>query len=181
MPTRWQLGGKFVIPHYDIEGVNYLERYKLIVTPFFAIYLHRINTPDMRPVLHDHPWSFIAIPLIGGYTERVPTDDFAWHRAALQRYEERPRIQATIRGQIADVEYTRPRRIRWWNFKRAEGLHFIESTTRTPVWSLILRGPYRREWGYVDPDGTWTHYAEHENARKFDEAVGRYENQMRPG
>ncbi len=177
MTTKWAIGGRFIIPNYDDPTQTYLERTKLLVTPWFAIYLHKINTPDMRPTLHDHPWAFLAIILRGGYVEHVPTDEF-W------------RLRERADGYPLSVNtYTRPRRIRRFNFKRSSGqrgLHYIESLSRTPTWSLVIRGPYarnadgtERRWGYVDRDGRWTLYSEHEHAGSFDEATQVYENQKR--
>lgn len=200
MTTNWKLGGKFIIPHYDEDDV-YLTRHKLLVTPWFAVYLHKIGTPDMRPTLHDHPWPFVAFVLRGGYVEQVPTDD---QQKIADYVRDHPRIVAAIKDGSAlmgdeigykvrliaacEAGYTRPRKIRFFNFKRAAGLHYIETLKRTPTWTLVIRGPYarnedgsERSWGYVDRDGVWTRHDLHPHAGEFDEAAERYRNQMRPG
>lgn len=55
----------------DAEGNLYLRRWRLIQTPLFGVYLHKIMQPDADRDLHDHPWNFISIVLSGGYSEQV--------------------------------------------------------------------------------------------------------------
>lgn len=72
----WQFMTKF-----DIRGNNgslYLRRWRLIQTPYAAIYLHKIVRPDSDPFVHDHPWSFISFVLKGAYAE-MRRDNFT-HR-----------------------------------------------------------------------------------------------------
>lgn len=47
----------------------------------------------------------------------------------------------------------------------------VDRLHRTPTWTLLLVGRRCREWGYLDPDGTWTRYDLHEHAREFDAAM----------
>lgn len=47
-------------------------RYKLLHTPWFGLYFHRIMRSDMGRHFHDHPWSFLSLILRGGYTEHTP-------------------------------------------------------------------------------------------------------------
>lgn len=61
---------KFEIPNLDDPLENYLTRWRIIQTPWFGIYLHRMDGPDSRPTLHDHPWNFLSIVLKGGYEEK---------------------------------------------------------------------------------------------------------------
>lgn len=66
---------------YDRDGVlPYMERYYLLFKDRprwfpFNITLHKICESDI-PVLHDHPWGYIAIILKGGYIENVPGNRF---------------------------------------------------------------------------------------------------------
>lgn len=140
MSTRWALMETFRVPSFDDPEVDYLTRLRIIQTPWFGIYLHRIGTPDSRPTLHDHPWNFVAIVLRGGYIEHR---DYSGYGHA----------------------------IRWVNAKRAEDTHWIDWLGRTPTWTLMFTGRRRREWGYVDPDGTWTHFTQHPHADEFDRAM----------
>lgn len=44
-------------------------RYTIMSCPWGSIYLHRLFAPVPHPQCHDHPWSFVAILLAGGYRE----------------------------------------------------------------------------------------------------------------
>lgn len=145
---RWAFMERFEIPDLDNPERNYLTRWRLIQTPWFGIYLHRMDGPDSRPTLHDHPWPFISFILRGGYDERVRTepDETGFWRA-----------------------YLRP--VRWINVKSALDLHSIRRLHRTPTWTLMLVGPRRRIWGYLDDDGTWTPFDQHLHSAEFDAAM----------
>ena len=140
MSVRWAFMETFRVPSFDDPEVDYLTRLRIVQTPWAAIYLHRIGTPDSRPTLHDHPWNFVAVVLRGGYRE---CRDYSG---------------------IAHV-------IRRVNVKRATDLHWIDSLDRTPTWTLVFTGRRKREWGYVDPDGTWNHFTQHPHADEFDAAM----------
>jgi hypothetical protein len=53
-------------------------RYTLLKTPWFNVYLHKLDAPNWHPVCHDHPWSFVTILLKGGYLEKC--DEGTFHR-----------------------------------------------------------------------------------------------------
>lgn len=144
MSPRWAFMQRFVVPDFDSDE-DYLRRLRIVQTPWFGVYLHRIGTPDSRPTLHDHPWNFVSIVLRGGYWECVP------------RF-----------GDYAD-----PQPVRWINRKRAEDLHYILTLDRVPTWTLVLVGRRRRVWGYLDRDGTWTRFDQHPHAVEFDAAMAR--------
>lgn len=144
----WAFFSRFEIPNYlDEHGGTYLTRWRLIATPLGQIMVHRMTAPDPMPTLHDHPWSFVSVVLRGGYTE------FA--RSA------------------RDWIYAEPRRVRWFNFKRAEDAHWIETLDQTPTWTLVICGPRRREWGFIDHDRTWTRWDQHPNQILMDAALAR--------
>lgn len=44
-------------------------RFQLLKTPWGNVYLHKLDAPIKHPHPHDHPWSFLAIILSGGYWE----------------------------------------------------------------------------------------------------------------
>lgn len=107
----------------------YLVRFRILQTPFFSIFFHRIFRPDKQREVHDHPWTFFSLILRGRYEEDVPTDFPDENGGSLVR-----------------------RIVRWFNFKRAEGRHTIRSVSRVPVWTLVFTGPERREWGFWIPE-----------------------------
>lgn len=122
-PARFAVMRRFDI--VDPDGGLYLTRWRVIQTPWGSLYVHRIARPDWRPVLHDHPWSFVSFILRGGYTE-VRFDPIA--------------LRLTTR------------RVRRLNVVRRHDAHYITALDRTPTWSVLLVGARRRHWGYLSFD-----------------------------
>lgn len=150
-PTRWSIGSKIEVPDLDRPWLNYLVRYRLIQTPWFGIYLHRINLPDSRPTLHDHPWNFVSIVLKGGYCERRATEPVNLSSARWRTYEA---------GQI--------------NRMPIGHAHYIASVFRKPTWTLVFVGRRQRVWGYWDEKAGlrhWTRFDRHPYADEFDAAL----------
>lgn len=117
------------------ETSPYIRRMRIIRTPFFQIYFHRIYRPDNQREMHDHPFDFISFILRGWYGENVP------RAGGGQKYVKR----------------------RWWNFKFAEGRHSIRTVSCRPVWTLVITGPERREWGFwVDGGTRWVSMDQYE-------------------
>jgi hypothetical protein len=57
--------------HIEKNGVLYLDRLRIMQTPWFGVMLHRIHTPDLDRDPHDHPWPFASLILRGWYTEEL--------------------------------------------------------------------------------------------------------------
>lgn len=154
MSKEWAILERFEVPNFDDPTTNYLERLRIVSTPWASLYLHRLGTPDSRPTLHDHPWSFLSIVLRGGYIEQ--------------------RLNLHDRS-------LRTRHIRFVNVMRRDDAHYIKSLDRTPTWTLLLVGKRRRTWGYWRPDGQrttwaswyWTPFDTDPHAAEFDEAKRR--------
>ena len=47
----------------------YLRRWYVFRSAPFAVFLHNFVRSDEDRALHDHPWSFLVIPLWRGYVE----------------------------------------------------------------------------------------------------------------
>lgn len=52
-------------------GVLHFKRWALWQSKSFNIYIHHILKSDADKHPHEHPWSFVTIPLIGGYVHNV--------------------------------------------------------------------------------------------------------------
>lgn len=65
---RWGLNEHFVIGGQDNPM---LDRWRLVQTPLFGIYVHFIFREDLDPVPHDHPWRFASLILRGSYVEEL--------------------------------------------------------------------------------------------------------------
>jgi hypothetical protein len=110
------------------EGQLHFQRFRLLQTPWFAVYLHHILQSDLDKHFHDHPWSFISFILRGSYQERFtcPPSHLAMH---WRKYSP---------GDYAD--------------HCAEDAHSI--TLLTPsVWTLVFVSGRERVWGYQTKEG----------------------------
>jgi hypothetical protein len=116
---------QFVLVRRD-DDVVYLTRWWLVKTPWGGIMLHRMDGPDARTTIHDHPFPFVSIVLRGGYIE--------------DRLD--PMRMIVIHA----------RRVRRINVMRREDAHTIRLLTRTPTWTLVFAGRHRRTWGFIEPD-----------------------------
>lgn len=118
-------------------GRLFLNRWGLCHERIGGFYLHHIAGPDPGMDLHDHPWSFVSIVLRGGYTE----------------------LRARVFSDVHDPPVTSARRR--WSVKFTGLLDAHRITLAAPgTWTLVLRGPTRRVWGFYPPDGRveWTAY-----------------------
>lgn len=72
---RWDLNSRFFIGQ---PGNPMLQRWRVLSTPLFGIYVHFIYREDLDPIPHDHPWRFWSFVLRGGYREEVWPDARVW-------------------------------------------------------------------------------------------------------
>ncbi len=125
------------------DGRVYLDRWG-IECGLFGVFLHRMNAPDPGLDLHDHPWTFVTIPLWGGYDEyRAPSREAPW----FARVAEMEGSHKATRGIAETVEAWHPR------LMRLDECHRIHRLHRPTVWTLVLRGPKWRKWGFFLPTG----------------------------
>jgi hypothetical protein len=109
--------------------------------------VHRMDTPDPGVHLHDHPWFFASLVLKGGYTEERTATRNASIKARGAEWLEAVTGKHELRGQ----EYKR-RPLSFKTFHKNE-CHRISHLTEGKSWSLIIRGPKTREWGFFMPVG----------------------------
>jgi len=139
------------------EGVIHFRRYRILWTPWFAIYLHNIRQPDKDIHLHDHPWNLLICILKGGYWEIVdkfkpkdgytPTDDFEYHEELKDGY-----ITRSIKNKPGQIFY-----------RKSTDFHQIGKLLTPSVWTLCLTFGKRRQWGYQTEDG----WIDHETYRRL--------------
>jgi hypothetical protein len=116
------------IPDLTDPTKTYLRRLRLVETPWFGVFLHKILLPDADRDLHDHPWDFATLILRGGYEEQVPSSGPA---AGTRRWRA---------GSAHRV--------------RATDLHSVRRLFRVPTWTLVVVGRRQRAWGFAT-DGGW--------------------------
>lgn len=111
------------------NGLPYLTRYYLLGTRSsrWALHLHHIHQSDTDRDLHDHPWGFWSLILEGGYFEVTETGA-KWYRP---------------------LSFLR-RSARWKHRIALWGV-------LPPVWTLVLRFPYERKWGFHTSNGFVPH------------------------
>lgn len=129
MSIHWALLERFDIRD-EGTGELYLRRWRIVQTPWFGLYLHKIASRDKDRDPHDHPWSFVSLVLRGGYDEY------------------RPGIGIMARGWLSLA------------FRRANDAHTILRLHRTPTWTLVAVGRRKRIWGFHTRTGwvDWRRY-----------------------
>lgn len=134
---RWALWYKQFELRRASDRSLYLTRWWLVDTPIGGIALHRMDGPDARLTLHDHPFNAWIVVLRGGYIER--------------------RLRPTV------MRVEEQHEVRWFNRLRpGVDRHAIRGLLRVPTWTLLLIGRKQTTWGFWEPlnepDG-WEHAA----------------------
>lgn len=146
------------------DGRTFLDRWGLCHERWGGFYVHHIAGPDPGKDLHDHPWAFVTIILRGGYTEHYARCPDGPNGAG--RYVHPSKIEACYMAEIAErwpdtCTAGFVRRWRWLSVHRMPlgAAHRIVDA-RPGTWTLVLRGPTRRTWGFYLPTGwvAWTEY-----------------------
>jgi hypothetical protein len=117
------------------EGVVHFRRWRLIQTPWFALYLHKICQSDKDLDMHDHPWNFQSLIVKGAYREAcklAPKFDYI-------------HLNSYYPGDVVKHQ--------------AEDAHKITLLTKE-VWTLVFTSGRTRVWGYQTPQG-WVDHKEY--------------------
>jgi len=111
----------------DIGADNdpYLDRLRIVQTPWFGIYLHHIHRPDRENDPHDHPWWFTSLVLAGSYRESVWPDKTVTFPTWIVR-----------------------KRGRWSLRSLNRNMAHIITEVNGPLWTLVLVGPRMSDWGF---------------------------------
>lgn len=125
-----------------IVDEKYMIRWHLIPhNRWCNVMLHKFNGPDPGRDLHDHPWSFLTLILRGRYVELIPVWQ-AWD------------TDNELCGAFVQARcYLRRWSVSW---RPAEYIHAVERIEPN-TWSLVVTGPYRREWGFHTKSGFVRH------------------------
>jgi len=109
------------------DGELHFRRWALFDNAWFGVYLHHILKADEDKHPHNHPWSFIAIIIAGGYREGLITIG-GWFNK--------------ISGKTCE---NKPCRFLYRNKDYYHKIHKLYG----PTWTLVFRGPKRDNWGYL--------------------------------
>lgn len=168
MTKRWALVERVDVPDSNNPSELFMVRWRVVQTPWCGLYVHRIDKPDPRETLHDHPWPFTSLVLRGGYQERFGLREKG--RFGI-------RLGGRRRGPITDVMW---RMHRWGSvhWMRKTDVHAIVSLRRSPTWTLVLVGRRRPEpsWGYVE-GSEWIPHDQHRHAAELDAALAARQHQ----
>ena len=141
----------------------YLSRWTLLSTKLGAVYLHLFHRSDADE-MHDHPWSFISVVLWRGYVEETPSPGLEWRTVSVAEGED---LIASGEGWtfgayfIGDTMHVfrsvgRDRKRVWPGMvllRPASWVHRVELIDEKPAITLIIRGPYVRQWGFWTRNG----------------------------
>lgn len=105
------------------KGVVHFQRYRVISTPWFKIYLHRILESDQDKDLHSHPWDFKSLVIKGSYKEYYAIGPY-W-------------------GLVKERTF-KPFQVNSYDHNN---VHKIE-VMNGPVWTLFFTNGRLYEWGY---------------------------------
>jgi hypothetical protein len=141
---RWAFMRRFTLTTSD--GRTYLDRLRVVQTPWFGVYLHRLDVPDPGVDLHDHPWPFLSVILRGGYEEEASPTRLAPDFARIAE-----RWPTAKRGVVRSWRAGSVHRLRLTECHRITDLH------RSPTWTLILVGRRQQSWGFYPPTGFVDH------------------------
>ena len=116
-------------------GQVHFRRYRLLQTPWFAIYIHQICRSDEDLDPHDHPWNFSSVILEGCYEEQ------SWYPPLFDQMH----FQKFYSGDV--IEH------------KAEDAHKIRLVSQE-VWTLVFTSGRDRYWGYQTKAG-WIGHKEY--------------------
>ena len=125
------------------NGQPYLDRLRIVQTPLFGVYLHRIHVPDVDRDPHNHPWWFASLVLSGGYHELVWDDPV--NLAKLTYRDTNPTLRSRNRWSLRTIRRSQAHKI---------------TAVRGQLWTLVLTGPRRASWGFWTDQGfvDWRDY-----------------------
>lgn len=150
---KWEVLGPPLVLIDENNGREFLKRWRLVQTPWFSIFLHRMQVPDPGIDLHDHPWAFKSLVLVGGYVERWADTRRPWSQSKRHRG----------RWSLGGI--------------RLDQSHSIDTLDRDPTWTLVITGPTRRRWGFLAGDAGWQDWErEYDYARRYPVVSGRGES-----
>lgn len=137
----------------EIIGRHKMRRWWILPhNRWFNAYLHNTFKSDER-LLHDHPCRNVSCRLCGNLMESVPRWPTPEERSTIgsvSRCEERGGgwVWFDVGGE--PLVETRP--VRRFTFRRATQAHRL-IVPAAGAWTLWIRGPNRRQWGFFTPRG----------------------------
>lgn len=170
---RWFLGyGPLVVNGVTVEydGVSKLTQkwYHRFLVWFFLknpkledLYLHKMLKSDDDKDPHDHPWDFDTTILWNGYDD----ESYRAYKCIKVSYNKDGLIDKEITGKFRNGPYVDSLTFLNRRKRSAEWCHQVKKHNDKPTWTLVRRGPYRREWNFMDEKGNLIMWREYLNER----------------
>ena len=112
------------------NGQVRFRRFRLLQTPWRAVYIHQIMGSDLDADMHDHPFDFSSVILEGAYQEQTSyAPDFVGSQ-----------FKTYYSGDVI--------------VHKAEDVHKL-TLISGEVWTLVFTSGRDRDWGYRLRDGSW--------------------------
>lgn len=138
----------------------YLHRWYVFKTRRISLFVHKFVRSDEDRALHDHPWSFLVVPVWRGYIEHSdrPMDNAEYITALLgavdcYSVERFLKSVSVVSPRAAVVSRVLP--ILGTRYREATYRHRVQLLTDTagnplPAWSLFFHFEKVRDWGFWD-------------------------------
>ncbi|KAA2285458.1 hypothetical protein [Arenimonas fontis] len=149
-------------PDFIVGGPEspYLRRWWVIPrNRWFNVYLHHFLRDDDDRALHDHPWPWCSILLVGSYIEHTIAAG-GIHRRQIR---EAPSIKISGPKRAHRIELLP---------NTPNPANAFETWPRKPCWTLFITGPRVREWGFHCPQG-WVPWEQFTDPATHGATVGR--------
>lgn len=117
----------------NLDGTPHFHRLPLIFSKWFSVYLHHFVGPDDARHPHDHPARFTTIGLWGSYKERLYKN-----------------------GEYVGVRQSCAPWIRSFGAEHAHNIFDCNA------WTLVIKGPVTRQWGFWLGRGRWQYCKDYE-------------------
>jgi hypothetical protein len=120
----------------------YLFRWYVFKTKRITLFIHKFIRSDEDRALHDHPWSFLVIPIWQGYIEH---SDLPCGCFMCRNHPTMPPYRMTVKRRVWPILGSR--------FRHGTYRHRVELIEDKPAWSLFFHFTEFRDWGFHMPDG----------------------------
>ena len=134
----------------------YLRRWYLLRTKRVGIFIHQFVRSDEDRALHDHPWSFLVVPIWRGYvehSERIRDCKTCDGTGIVGIFDASAGCPDCDLGEVREARQTRVYPLLGTRFRGGTYRHRVDLIDGKAAWSLFFRFTENRVWGFWLPDG----------------------------
>jgi hypothetical protein len=118
-------------------GELHFQRWRILWTPLFALYIHHIAKSDEDKHPHSHPFGFYSVILKGGYSEELTSKVGFIEGMALAFFHD-------FRSYKTESGVYKP-----FSFLSRNCYVFHKITILKPTWTFVIAGRRVHDWGYL--------------------------------